>query len=333
MRSLRPLPLIACALLVPSVAQAQSPEERAVAETLFQQGRELVESGHFADACPKLAESQRLDPAIGTMLWLADCYASNGQTASAWAGFVDAAAAAARKHDARESIARAKAASLEQKLAKIVVVVPPVASASGLSLQRDGVGLGSAQWGLAIPLDPGIHTISAQAPGRKSWSVTVNLAAEPATLQVTVPVLEVDAPVAAPLPLPGSAAPTAGAGESSPTPSHYWNTRRWIGVTAAGAGAIGLIVGGVFSLQAKSSYDASNSGSCNASNICSQPGMNDRSHAESLATVATVAMGVGAAALAAGAITFFTATGHPAKLTPVAGASPHGATLGLGGVF
>jgi hypothetical protein len=73
---------------------------------LFEQGKALVERGNFPDACPKFAESLRLDPGLGTMLWLADCLENNGQTASAWAQFKEAAAAAALSRDPREKIAR-----------------------------------------------------------------------------------------------------------------------------------------------------------------------------------------------------------------------------------
>src|SRR5262245_36723730 len=65
-------------------------DKRPAAQALFDQGRALVTLGRFAEACPKLAESLRLDPGIGTMLWLADCYENVGRSASAWATFREA---------------------------------------------------------------------------------------------------------------------------------------------------------------------------------------------------------------------------------------------------
>ncbi len=338
--------LVASAVLAPSSARAESPDERAVAEVLFEQGRTLVEAGDFADACPKLAESQRIDPAIGTMLWLADCYASNGQTASAWAWFVDASSVAAGRKDAREQVARKKASALEAKLSRVMVVVPPGASATGLEVQRDGITLGHAEWGLAVPLDPGIHTLSARAPGHRPWSTTIRLPPGPTTLSVTVPILETAADPESPTPMPAPVIPTDAATTGQippPTPvvptdrrattPGYWTTQRSLGVALAGAGVVGLVVGGIFSLEAKSTYDTSNSGPCNASNVCSQAGLDDRSSARNMATVATVVMGVGAAALVGGVVTFFTAPRRGPAVTVTPGVSSGSASVWVSGAF
>ena len=52
------------ALVVPSLALA----DVAAAEALYREGRALMEKGDLDAACPKLAESQRLDPSSGTAL-------------------------------------------------------------------------------------------------------------------------------------------------------------------------------------------------------------------------------------------------------------------------
>jgi len=74
----------------PSVALADDQRQRAAAaEALFQEGRALLMAGKAEQACPKLEDSQRLDPATGTLMALALCHEQEGKLASAWAAFAD----------------------------------------------------------------------------------------------------------------------------------------------------------------------------------------------------------------------------------------------------
>src|SRR6185295_18781275 len=64
------------------------------AEALFGEAKKLAAAGKYAEACPKFAESNRLDRGAGTMIHLGDCYEKNKQSASAWATYKEAASAA-----------------------------------------------------------------------------------------------------------------------------------------------------------------------------------------------------------------------------------------------
>src|SRR5262245_26602443 len=105
-------------------AQSPSPAETAVAETLFKKGRELLEAGKVSEACPKLAESQRIDPRLGTLLNLAACHAQEGKIASAWAEFTDAATKAERAgQQERAKLAHEQARELEKRLSFVSITV------------------------------------------------------------------------------------------------------------------------------------------------------------------------------------------------------------------
>jgi serine/threonine-protein kinase len=307
------------------------PDQKAAAQALFEQGRELVEQHHYAEACPKLAESQKLDPGLGTQLWLADCFENNGQTASAWATFSEAAATAAATHDKREQVARDRVKKLAGMLSRLTIQVPQEAAAHGLVVKRDDIDVGSAEWGLPVPVDPGVHSVAASAPGRKSWTTTVQLPLGPTTLQVTVPLLD-PAPVAKPdnAALPTGAAVTLDAAGSNGTaqPSKAVapdlapaspaattgedeatrNTQRVLGLALGGLGLVGLGVGTYFSFHAKSTYDGpASSGHCQPNDQCDATGTQERNDAFSQATVATVALGLGSAAVVGGAVAYFLA--------------------------
>lgn len=66
--------LASAAIWSATPASAQTANESALAESLFRKGRELMDAEQFGAACPKLAESQRLDPNLATQLNLGACY-------------------------------------------------------------------------------------------------------------------------------------------------------------------------------------------------------------------------------------------------------------------
>src|SRR3954471_558336 len=69
----------------------ETTSNKASAEALFNEGRRLVQVGQLAQACQKFAASEKLEPAVGTLLNLASCNERQGRIASAWANYRDAA--------------------------------------------------------------------------------------------------------------------------------------------------------------------------------------------------------------------------------------------------
>jgi hypothetical protein len=178
-------------LLLSTTPTVPARAERAAiadAEALFREGKRLLEQHDFAHACPKLAESVRLDPATGALLALALCHEGEGRNATAWAeyGEVAARAAAEGRHD-REEAAREKRKLLEPKLATMTITVSVEDRAlAGFGVRRDGMEIGSPSWGLAIPVDPGIHLVEATAPDHHAWRRSMTVGAEERQ-QISIP--------------------------------------------------------------------------------------------------------------------------------------------------
>ena len=174
-----------------SAEAQQTPKDPAAARALFFEGRELLKAGRPGEACPKLEESLKLDYGIGTQYNLADCWEQIGRTASAWVAFLDVAAAARAAGQAeREQVARERAARLEPRLSRLKVEVQ--AAGPELEVTRDGLPLGRASWGSAMPVDPGVHVIAAREPDKKAWSERVQVREGAAIISVTIPPLAAD---------------------------------------------------------------------------------------------------------------------------------------------
>lgn len=197
-----PAALVALGLGMTATAGARAQGGEAAATALFDEGRKLMAAHKYADACPKLAESERLAPSGGTLLNLADCYEHTGQTASAWVAWKDAAARAnaAGKADV-EKRALSKAAALEPTLSRLTVSVDAASDVAGLEIKNDGVAVGHAELGVALPVDPGLHLVEATAPKKKPFSAKVDVAAKQTDAKVTV-TLEDEAQAAEPPSLP-----------------------------------------------------------------------------------------------------------------------------------
>jgi hypothetical protein len=315
---------------------APSAADLAMAETLFREGKQLMGEGKFDQACPKLQESLRLDPvAGGTLLTLALCHEGAGKTATAWAEFNDAKAAAARDgREDRVKLAQRHIDAIEPRLSRLTIQVPPpVAAIEGLSIQRDGVANGRAVWGVAIPVDPGRHTITATAPGYESWTSVALVGPDAARVLIAVPAMRPaaqKAPVAAAPPPPSK--PESKPAQSVPEADKPTTKGApVVGYVVGGVGIVGLGLGSYFGLQAMSKRSEVETACPN--NACStQQDVDKNDEARTAATISNVALGVGLAGTIVGAYLIFGQDNENDDATtiawsPSAGPSSVGATL------
>jgi hypothetical protein len=331
--------LSVCSILYSLPGHAEpSSSDKAMATQLFDDAEKLMAGKDYAGACPKYGESVRLDPQLGTLLHLADCYEKAGKTASAWASFKDAIEIAAQKNAAgitepREKVARSRAAALEAKLSRITITVA-TPDLAGLELAQDGQAVGRAIWGSAVPVDPGRHTVTAKAPGKKAWTRTIDVGRDGASATVAVPSLESETVTVAPaaaasaaLPILGAAQP--GSAETAPKTS----TQRTVGYVVGGVGAVGLVAGTVFALM-RSSAISERDGIC-PSNRCTRDESNRiddlTNRAKTDATLANVGFAVGGVALVGGVVLVLTAPrSQAAKATESVRIQPWGRARAAG---
>jgi hypothetical protein len=268
----------------------------------------------------------QLDPAPGTQLNLADCYARLGRTASAWANFIEVAEKDVKTARAAEARRRAKA--LEPRLSRLTVVAE---SADWLRVTRDGEEI-TALLGVSVPVDPGMHVVAARHGGEE-WSTEVAIQGDAQTASVTVPRFWKDAvetakrpePPAEPRPVPPVPAPAPEPPTAAPAPGRD-RTWAWI-VGGVGVAAVttGLIFGGI----AKSRWDSSRDLGChdNAAGdyVCPPPpndGFNKATSAKGAATVSTIFVVAGGAALVGGGVLWFIAPEKERSVSIVPAAAP-----------
>jgi hypothetical protein len=271
--------------------------DKAAAQMLFEEGRTLMDAKHYEKACPKLAESQRLDPAFGTLLNLGRCYEFMGKTASAWINYLEAVATAKKQGRAdRDGMALKLADALRPQISKITIMVPN--QVPGLEILRGGAVVREAQWGSAVPVDPGEYTLEAKAPGWKPWSKKVTVRPKADMVEVTVPALARDEKS-------DSSGKNEGAEGDGTVPTA-------LGWTAIGLGLVGGAVGVVLRLAALSK-DAASDDYCNPNNDaqCLQAGVDLRAEAQQLQLGSLIGWIGGGAFLVTGIVLVLAAPSGP----------------------
>ncbi len=270
--------LASAAFAVP--ARAQTASEAATATELFNAGRDLMREGRFAEACPKLAESARIDAKVGTLGKLAECDEKTGHLADAYAHWQQALNLARVAHDDREPRVR-------EELARLETVVPRVRLTSAghepdLSVRLDSLEVSAAALDVPFAIDPGTHTVTVTAKGKKPWSSTFTAKADGKTSTVAIPALEV-APEEAP-----------------PKENATGGPLRTAAIVSGAAGIVALGIGTAFGFSAKSKRDDSNApGGCRG-NDCPPAAAALRDEARAAGDAATIAFVAGGVLVATG---------------------------------
>jgi hypothetical protein len=355
--------VLALLLLVPFVSGSASAQTSAVdaqqAEQLFQDAKRLMQRGQVDEACAKLETVRRLDGGGGTVLALALCHEKQGRHATALAEFHEARLLAARaQRDDRVAVADEHVVRLEADVSRLTVVTTR-ATVAGLGVELDGVPVDPNKWNTPLPVDVGAHVVRATAPGQPPREATVVARPSGDRLRVDLePWPSPEAPHAGQRAEPHTnEAPSAGldAAPASGGPRATSETRpvgemaaveaserrqgqRLAGWLVAGAGGLGLGVGGAFGILtiAKRS-DAERL--CGSSTSCTNPAGAEADHQSSVAgTVSTIAFAVGGAMLAGGIVLVVTAkSGATARGPGVLHASgapmPGGGALTVAGAF
>jgi hypothetical protein len=271
----------------------------------------------FPEACPRLERSYKLDAAPGTLLNLAVCHEAIGKTATAWNEFRDTVTIAKRENrNDRLTFAQKRLKELDGKISTLTVT--DQARESGLEWRLDGVKVGVESFGIALPIDPGTHTIEATAPGKQTWKTSVDVLKDGEKKTLEIPAL-VNAPIIKETPRVEPPPPPVIVEKSRGPSPWIWVT---IGFGVVGWGAFGL--GGVESLTNWNDRKT-NCGIGGDPNACNQAGIEADKNARTWALVADIGLGVGATATVATII--IAAVGRPKAKDTHVSVSPFGVSF------
>lgn len=291
--------LVVALVAAPRLAWA---DDHAIAEALFQAGKSLMNDGKIDEACPKLQESQRIEPGGGTLLLLGMCHQQQGKLAAAVAELRSAQSMARRDRRLdREKLATKHLAELEGRVSTVLVRT----ANRDATVKVDGTLVSAEAASVPLPIDPGTHTIEVSGKGKKTRAVKLTVGAVAENRTIDVPALE-DEPVAKET---TKETPKAERANSEPPAGDPGATQRVIGWSVVGVGAVAVGIGAVFGIKAIGD-NADAKDACDPSRCTSAEGLAKNDDARASATLANVVVGLGLAVVTTGIVVVLTAAKH-----------------------
>lgn len=314
--------------LAPGLARAQVRDDDARRRQLILQAGALRDQGDHEGALERLrqAAARRMSPSL--RLFIAQEERALGRTMDA----LHSARQCADEFEADPALphrdefmasCRAIADTLAARMARLVVRVPPEATGATVGLR--GAPLPRSAWGVAQELTAGSALVEAAAPGRVPFSREVTLApGATVTVRVELP-LRAGGDMIAPPPPAVEASRGAGSGP-------------WVLLGVAGAS---VIAAGVFyalrndAIEARDGLCRAPTGQCVvASADAAREAADHQDSASTYNALTGVAIGVGAAAAAAGVVWWLVGgTARPARAAALIAPSRDGLFVGLGGAL
>ncbi len=223
-----------CVALLAGSTSAYGQTQEGKAEELFNKAVELSEARKYDEACPLLAESQKLDPRASTLFALADCEREAGKIASSVAHFkaylieYEAMKGDTRKrHDQRANSAKGHI-KLQQPLVPTLKLSFAAGIPSEFAISRNGESVERISLDKEIPVDPGDQVIIVKVPGHEDTEQRITLAPkDKKTLDLVV------GPIS-------TIRDQADDGDKLKS-----NVRRKVGFVLLGTGAAGVAFGGI----------------------------------------------------------------------------------------
>lgn len=286
-----------------------------------------MEAGDIKTACERFEESQRMDPAPGTLLNLADCEERAGRMVLA-AEHYKVAASGFGKSDPRRAFALEKSTATAARVAKVTFKIDSALPADAVVHVGDTV---LRKFGEELAFDPGPLNLTVEAKGHEPKTTRLEL--EPGKkMDVTVEVgPEVKTTV--------ENGKVVVVRVESKGASKAGSPQRTIGLVGMIAGGVALAAGsalGLYALDRGAVYGSH----CNrTTNACDADGVDAASSVSWLAPVSTILMIGGGAIGATGIVLFLTApkdkdtSSNTASVSLTPWASPAGTGLRLSGTF
>src|SRR5882724_6235157 len=158
----------------PRSALAQDKKELSKARALFQRAIELEQAKNYTQALEQFRDVGQVRMTPQVRFHIATCEEKLGRLVTALGGYELALADAESVGEDFKTEVDTAVTRLRGSIPKLVI--QRGAGAEAAEIQLDGVALGASSVGVAVPLDPGPHSINAKAPGSLPFSQTVTIA-------------------------------------------------------------------------------------------------------------------------------------------------------------